>query len=413
MPSAISVVPIISRKASASMTIVGFFSMKLASGVAASSITVTATTTAMTMIGRCGVMPTAVMMLSTEKTRSSSRIWPMAAPKRSIGRRAGDEILVVVVGIDVVVDFLGRLPDEEETAGDQDHVLPGEAVAEEFEHRRRELDDPGDGAEQGEAHDEGKADADARGPCSRCSGGSLLVRMEMKIRLSMPRTTSITISVISAIHASGLCIRARMLSIRCLPLRLQISVRQVCMGWEAAAKLQIDATARGRDRVCATGREIEAYGQALICAVTVDGDPSGLRRGVGGEEDSDAACDDALDLRHRAADVIGAEQAVLEDADGRQFEELAAAEFGIVDGEPPAGRPAGRDSPLRTETGFIGLAERKPQASVGMRWLTAMHHAHGLDGVFGRYVRGKQDAEIVQGFCHREVGVEGVAGRIR
>jgi hypothetical protein len=32
-PSAISVMPIISRKPSASMTMVGFFSMKLASGV--------------------------------------------------------------------------------------------------------------------------------------------------------------------------------------------------------------------------------------------------------------------------------------------------------------------------------------------------------------------------------------------
>jgi hypothetical protein len=46
-PSAISVMPIINRKPSASITIVGFFSMKFASGVAATSITVIATITAM------------------------------------------------------------------------------------------------------------------------------------------------------------------------------------------------------------------------------------------------------------------------------------------------------------------------------------------------------------------------------
>ena len=51
-PSAISVVPIISRKPSASITIVGFFSMKPATGPEATSITVIATMTAMYMIAR-------------------------------------------------------------------------------------------------------------------------------------------------------------------------------------------------------------------------------------------------------------------------------------------------------------------------------------------------------------------------
>ena len=36
-----------------------------------------------------------------------------------------------------------------------------------------------------------------------CSFGNLLVRIEMKIRLSMPSTISMTISVISAIQAAG------------------------------------------------------------------------------------------------------------------------------------------------------------------------------------------------------------------
>ena len=46
----------------------------------------------------------------------------------------------------------------------------------------------------------------------RCSGGSLFVRTEMKTRLSMPSTTSITTSVPSAIQAAGLVARASVAS---------------------------------------------------------------------------------------------------------------------------------------------------------------------------------------------------------
>ncbi len=75
--------PIINRKASASITIVGWALMKSESGFAASSMASTATMTATTMMGTCGVMPTAVMMLSTENTMSSKRICPMADPNPS------------------------------------------------------------------------------------------------------------------------------------------------------------------------------------------------------------------------------------------------------------------------------------------------------------------------------------------
>ena len=43
----------------------------------------------------------------------------------------------------------------------------------------------------------------------RCSAGSLLVRIEMKIRLSMPSTTSIATRVTSAAHPSGLDMNAK------------------------------------------------------------------------------------------------------------------------------------------------------------------------------------------------------------
>ena len=43
----------------------------------------------------------------------------------------------------------------------------------------------------------------------RCSAGSLLVRIEMKIRLSIPSTTSINTSVIMAAQPSGLDMKAK------------------------------------------------------------------------------------------------------------------------------------------------------------------------------------------------------------
>ncbi|MNL50179.1 hypothetical protein D3C87_1731740 [compost metagenome] len=86
-PSAISVAPIISRKPSASITMVGLRSMKCASGSAASSIVSTATITAITITGTCSVMPTAVMIESIEKTRSSSRIWKITPPKVTAAAR--------------------------------------------------------------------------------------------------------------------------------------------------------------------------------------------------------------------------------------------------------------------------------------------------------------------------------------
>jgi hypothetical protein len=42
-----------------------------------------------------------------------------------------------------------------------------------------------------------------RRACSRVSSGSLLDRIEMKMRLSMPSTTSIAMSVASAAHTAG------------------------------------------------------------------------------------------------------------------------------------------------------------------------------------------------------------------
>jgi hypothetical protein len=74
------------------------------------------------------------------------------------------------IGIDAVMDLLGRLPDQEHAAGDQDQVAPGKVVAEQTEHRIGELHDEGDRAEQHEPQQQRAADADTPRP------GALILR---------------------------------------------------------------------------------------------------------------------------------------------------------------------------------------------------------------------------------------------
>ena len=79
-------------------------------------------------------------------------------------QRLAHHLVLVVRGIDRVVDLLGRLPDQEEAARDQDQVAPGEAVPEGGEDGLGQADDEGDGREQDEPHDQRRRDAEAAGP---------------------------------------------------------------------------------------------------------------------------------------------------------------------------------------------------------------------------------------------------------
>ncbi len=183
------------------MTTVGLRSMKLASGVAASSMTVTATMTATTMIGTCGVMPTAVMMLSTEKTRSSSKSgrWPT----RSCQSRPCRRPCLPCGRSDRHCGGFPWWPSRrEEAADDEDDVLPGEGLAEDFEDRSVSC------TIQATVPSRPRRMISARPipmrrAFSRWFSGNLLVRIEMKIRLSIPSTTSMTMRVTSATHAVG------------------------------------------------------------------------------------------------------------------------------------------------------------------------------------------------------------------
>src|SRR5690606_17100341 len=74
-PSSTSTAPISRMKASASILMVGLASMKLPSGLAASSMIATATSTATTITGIWSAMPTAVITESSENTMSITAIW--------------------------------------------------------------------------------------------------------------------------------------------------------------------------------------------------------------------------------------------------------------------------------------------------------------------------------------------------
>ena len=86
-----------------------------------------AITTAAIMISMSCAMPIAVTIESSENTRSTTTICATTSENAARPRRAG---LVVLVRLDLGVDLVGRLGDQEQAAGDQDDVAPGDAVAE-------------------------------------------------------------------------------------------------------------------------------------------------------------------------------------------------------------------------------------------------------------------------------------------
>ena len=95
-------------------------------------------------------------------------------------RGGGIDALGFLVRFELVVDFGGGFPDEEEAAGEEDEVLPGDAedavmggggghhvpeggVDGDFEEGALEAHDPADGGQEEEAHEHGEAEADEAG----------------------------------------------------------------------------------------------------------------------------------------------------------------------------------------------------------------------------------------------------------
>ena len=69
----------------------------------------------------------------------------------------------VVLGIDVMVNLLGRFPDQEQPARDQNRVAPGKAPAEDGKDRLGQLHDDGDRGEQNETKTKRGAEAEPAG----------------------------------------------------------------------------------------------------------------------------------------------------------------------------------------------------------------------------------------------------------
>ena len=103
--------------------------MKLASGVAASSMTATATTTAMTMIGTCVRHADRGDDAVDGEYEVEHEDLADARPRIPSCGFAVLEQVGAGIRVDAMVDLLGRLPDQEQAAGDQDQVAPREAVA--------------------------------------------------------------------------------------------------------------------------------------------------------------------------------------------------------------------------------------------------------------------------------------------
>ena len=172
--------------------------MKAETGPAARYITSIAITTAAIMISMSLRQPIAVMMESSEKTRSITT--SCATTKAKARLPAGLRLLVS--RLDLGVNFVRALGDQEQPAADQDQVAPGEFVAEQREDRRRQPHDPGQRQQQRDAEDEGERQADLARELAPARVGSRDDQdAEMKTMLSMPSTISSTVSVTSAAQA--------------------------------------------------------------------------------------------------------------------------------------------------------------------------------------------------------------------
>ena len=111
-----------------------------------------------------------------------------------------------------LVDLHGGLPHQEQAAGDQDEVAAGDLRADDGEQRRGQPDDPRQHQQQADAHEHREEQADAARLLALLAAGSLSTRIEMKMMLSMPSTSSSAVNVKNAIQTCGSDRRATMAS---------------------------------------------------------------------------------------------------------------------------------------------------------------------------------------------------------
>ncbi len=187
-------------KASASIFTVGLRSMNWPSGRAASSIIVTASRIAVTMIQVCCAMPTAAITESSENTMSMTAICAITMPKDAAGRvlMSADSGSPTMVSRISIVPFTSRkAPPRISTRSRIEMPWPSSV--------NRSWVRPASHARvNSSTMRETQATAmpilRAR---SRTATGSRLTAIEMKTRLSMPSTISIALRVSRVIQTSG------------------------------------------------------------------------------------------------------------------------------------------------------------------------------------------------------------------
>src|SRR5271165_4795666 len=197
------------------MSTVGLRWMKPASGPEATIITATAKTTAIAMIANSLVMPTAVMMLSTEKTMSMRTIWTSAERTPSgagLVEPSSSASGSTLSWISVVAFQTRNSPPASSSRSRAEKSCPNRvtigpvrwtiAAADASIARRKTSASP-----------RPRLRANARRLCS-----TRFDKSAMKTRLSTPSTTSMAIRVASAAHEAGSAARRAIVSMRSLPL---------------------------------------------------------------------------------------------------------------------------------------------------------------------------------------------------
>src|SRR5690606_13857406 len=199
-PSATRYAPISTMKASASILMVGLRSMNRPSGVAASSITATASRIAQTMIQVWLAMPTAAITESSENTMSITAICAITIPNdvTALVWMSSDSASPTMASRISMLPFTSRnAPPRISTRSRTEMPWPNSV--------NRSAVSPASQASVSNRQMrliQATAMPNLRA-FSRVSTGSLLTAIEMNTRLSMPSTISIALRVIRVIQTSG------------------------------------------------------------------------------------------------------------------------------------------------------------------------------------------------------------------
>ena len=148
------------KKHKPSIFVVGWRLIKPPTGPAAAYMMPMEMQIAATMTSMWRASPTAVMIESSEKTRSMIAIWEMTAPKLAFCRATPEESCAAFY---FGMNFLSSLHHQEKSATDQDEVAPGKILSAGADDGVGEAGNPADRRQQGKA--QSKCQTKPHRPC--------------------------------------------------------------------------------------------------------------------------------------------------------------------------------------------------------------------------------------------------------